>query len=69
MALAEWARGRLRAKLPALRLALEGRVRPVHRVQVRVLLAHIAFLEGALAELHGEIERQAARAEELKQSA
>src|SRR5258707_6648882 len=57
VALAELARGRLRAKLPALRLALEGRVRPVHRVQLRVLLAHIAFLEGALAELHGEIER------------
>ncbi len=57
MALAELARGRLRAKLPALRLALEGRVRPVHRVLLRVLLAHIAFLEGALAELHGEIER------------
>ena len=57
VALAELARGRLRAKLPELRLALEGRVRPVHRVQLRVLLAHIEFLEGALAELHGEIER------------
>jgi transposase len=57
LALAEWARGRLRAKLPALRLALEGRVRPVHLVQLRVLLAHSAFLEGALAERHGEIER------------
>jgi transposase len=32
-------------------------VRPVHLVQLRVLLAHIEFLEGALAELHGEIER------------
>jgi transposase len=57
MALAEVARGRLRAKLPALRLALEGWVRPVHLVQLRVLLAHIEFLEGALAERHGEIER------------
>ncbi len=57
VALAELARGRLRAKLPELRLALEGRVRSVHLVQLRVLLAHIAFLEGALAELHGEIER------------
>jgi len=55
--LAELARGRLRAKLPALRQALEGRVRPVHLVQARVLLAHIEFLEGALAELRGEIER------------
>ena len=57
VALAELARGRLRAKLPALRLALEGRVRPVHLVQLRVLLAHVAFLEGALAELQNEIER------------
>jgi hypothetical protein len=39
-ALAALARGRLRAKLPDLRLALEGRVRPVHLVQLRLLLAH-----------------------------
>jgi transposase len=50
-ALAERARGRLRAKLPQLRQAREGRVRPVQLVQLRVLLAHIEFLEGALAEL------------------
>ena len=50
------ARGRLRAKLPELLQALEGRVRPVHRVQLRLLLEHIAFLEGALAELQQEIE-------------
>jgi transposase len=57
VARADLARGRLRAKLPALRLALEGRVRPVHRGQRRVLLAHSAFLQGALAELQSEIER------------
>jgi transposase len=57
VALAELARGRLRAKLPQLRQVLEGRVRPVHLVLVRVLLAHIEFLEGALAELQGEIKR------------
>jgi len=56
-ALAELARGRLRAKLPELRAALEGRVRPIHLVQLRVLLAHIAFLETALDELQREIER------------
>ena len=56
-ALAELARGRLRAKLPELRAALEGRVRPIHLVQLRVLLAHIAFLEAALDELQQEIER------------
>jgi transposase len=53
--LAELARGRLRAKLPELRQALEGRVRPVHLVQLRVLLAHIEFLEGALVQLQQEI--------------
>jgi transposase len=56
-ALAALARGRLRAKLPDLRLALEGRVRPVHLVQLRLLLEHITFLESALAELQQEIER------------
>jgi transposase len=56
-ALAALARGRLRAKLPDLRQALEGRVRPVHLVQLRLLLEHIAFVEGALAELQQEIER------------
>src|SRR5260221_700017 len=40
VALAELARGRLRAKLPALRLALEVRVRPVRRGRLRVLLGH-----------------------------
>jgi transposase len=55
--LAELARGRLRAKLPALRQALEGRVRPVHLVQLRLLLAHIDFLEQALAQLQDEIDR------------
>lgn len=53
--LAELARGRLRAKLPEVRQALEGRVRAVHLVQLRVLLAHIEFLEGALAQLQEEI--------------
>jgi transposase len=55
-ALAELARGRLRAKLPALRLALEGRVRPHHRALLAQMLAHIDFLEGALAQVQREIE-------------
>jgi transposase len=59
-ALADLARGRLRTKLPELRQALEGRVRPVHLVQLRLLLEHIAFLEGALAELQQAIEAQLA---------
>ena len=59
-ALAELARGRLRAKLPELRRALEGRVRPHHRVLLAQLLAHIDFLEAAIAELQVEIERHLA---------
>jgi transposase len=54
--LAELARGRLRAKLPALRLALEGRVTAQHRVLIRHLLAHLEFLEAQLEQLTAEIE-------------
>jgi transposase len=57
-ALAELARGRLRAKLPALRQALEGYLQPHHRLQVRQMLGHLDFLEASLAELQAEIERQ-----------
>jgi transposase len=45
-ALAELARGRLRAKLPDLRLALEGRVQPHHRFLLRRILAHIDLPSG-----------------------
>lgn len=54
--LAALARGRLRAKLPALRQALEGRVQTQHRVLIRHALAHVDFLEQQLAELTIEIE-------------
>ena len=54
--LAELARGRLRAKLPALRRALEGRVSAQHRALIRHILAHVAFLEQQLAQLTTEIE-------------
>jgi transposase len=53
--LAELARGRLRAKLPALRQALEGRVTAQHRVLLRHLLAHLDFLEAQLEQLTAEI--------------
>jgi transposase len=55
-ALAALARGRLRAKLPELRLALAGRMQPQHRTLLRQMLAHIDFLEASLAHLQGEIE-------------
>lgn len=53
---AELARGRLRAKLPLLRQALEGRVQTQHRVLLRHVLAHIDFLEERLAHLDRDIE-------------
>ena len=51
------ARGRLRAKLPALNHALAGRVSAQHRVLIRHILAHIDFLEGRLEQLTAEIEQ------------
>ena len=54
--LAELARGRLRAKLPQLREALEGRVDATHRILLRHLLDHISFLEGELEKLFTEID-------------
>jgi transposase len=57
-ALADLARGRLREKLPALRRAFEGRVKPHHLVLIGQILAHIDFLDGVIAELHDQIERQ-----------
>jgi len=59
-ALAELARGRLRAKLPELRRALEGRVQAHHRVLLAQLLAHIDFLESSIADLHLAMEAQLA---------
>lgn len=54
--LADRARGRLRAKLPPLRQALEGRVQAQHRVLIHHVLAHIDFLEGRLAQLASDVE-------------
>lgn len=63
-ALAELARGRLRAKLPELRLALEGRVQPHHRFLLTRILAHIDFLEESLAQVQQEIEQRLSPFEE-----
>jgi len=46
--LAELAKGRLREQLPALRLALTGRVHPHHRQLLGELLDHIVYLEQAM---------------------
>ena len=55
--LADLARGRLRAKLPALREALAGRFRPHHAFLVSQLLAHIDYLDEAIATVSGELDR------------
>ena len=54
--LAELARGRLREKLPLLRRALVGRVRPYHLVLIDRILAHVDFLEHSIAALQEEID-------------
>jgi len=53
--LAELAKGRLREKLPALRLALAGRVQPHHRQLIGELLDHIAYLEQAMQRIERSI--------------
>jgi transposase len=55
--LADLARGRLRAKLPALRAALTGRFRPQHAFLVSQLLAQLDFLEEAIEQVSDEVER------------
>src|SRR5215218_5766987 len=55
-ALAELAQGKLRAKLPALRLALEGRFSAHHALLVSHLLSHVEYLDETIASLSEEIE-------------
>jgi transposase len=55
------ARGRLRSKIPALREALAGRFRVEHHgLLVAQMLAHIDFLEAAIAELDTSLDTAAA---------
>lgn len=54
--LAELARGKLRAKLPALRQALTGRFRPQHAFLVGQILAHLDYLDEAIGTLSIRIE-------------
>ncbi len=55
-ALAELARGRLRAKLPQLRQALRGHFNRHHAFLVAEILAHIDYLEESLARLSQQVE-------------
>jgi transposase len=58
--LAELARGRLRAKLPALREALEGRFRAHHALLVAEMLARVDQMDEAIERLSAEVARVAA---------
>jgi transposase len=53
--LAELAKGRMRAKIPALIEALEGRWDTHHSAVARRILAHIDFLDDSIASLNDEI--------------
>jgi transposase len=55
-ALAELARGRLRAKLPQLRQALTGRFGDHHALLVGVALEHLEHLEAAIATLDARVD-------------
>jgi transposase len=58
--LAELAKGRLRAKLPALKEALEGRFDQLHSLWIGAILAHIDFLDEQIDRLSDAIEDQIA---------
>ena len=58
--MAEMAKGRLRGKIPQLRLALEGKVTEHHRYLLRRLLTRLDGLDEEVAELSEEIERRLA---------
>jgi transposase len=58
--LAQLAKGRLRAKLPALEEALEGRFDHLHGVWIGAILAHLDFLDGQIANLSDAIGEQIA---------
>jgi len=55
-ALTDLALGKLRAKLPQLQKALQGRVEAHHRLLLKEIIAHIDFLEQQMEHLLEEIE-------------
>ena len=56
--LAALAKGRLRAKLPQLREALEGRFEPQHALIIGAILSHLDFLDEQIERLSDAIEDQ-----------
>jgi len=57
-AIADLAKGRLRYKIPELQKALEGCLKPHHKVLISRILAHIDYLDETIADLDAEIEEQ-----------
>jgi transposase len=58
--LANLAKGRLRAKIPALKEALEGRFDHLHAVWIGAILSHLDFLDEQIANLSDAIGEQIA---------
>ncbi|HME04244.1 MAG TPA: IS110 family transposase [Solirubrobacteraceae bacterium] len=56
--LAELAKGALRKKIPALRHALAGTFEPHHTLIVSHILAHLDYLDEAIATLSADVERR-----------
>jgi transposase len=54
-AIAELARTRRRPKIPELKRALHGHLQPQHRFVLRAILAHVDFLDAAIAQTQTEI--------------
>lgn len=57
-AIADLAKGRLRAKIPELERALQGRVRESHRMLLQLHLEHIDDLNSKIVRLNEEIDQQ-----------
>jgi transposase len=58
--LAQLAKGTLRNKIPALKQALAGTFKPHHTLIVSHILAHLDYLDEAIASISGEVERRIA---------
>jgi transposase len=56
--LADLAKGKLRAKIPALREALQGRFEPHHALIIAAILSHLDFLDEHISQLSDAIETE-----------
>jgi transposase len=60
VAIADHARNRLRRKMPELQRALQGHLQPQHCFLLRAILAHVDFLDAAIARVQAELEQHLA---------